>query len=198
MVKSRRRNSKRRSGRNGSVPRYAGPIRLPTYDGLDAAPIRVNLSYSFVVQSDVFGIARTWIAPNGLASCSDWANYVDSYQEYRVLGIEFHYEPYFNGSYDATVVQGAGASAVLHLPLTAAPATLDAVVSTTTWKPFRTSVSSKHHWKMRGFEEAPYARTSSTSDGNHGGIVYYVDNLTAETAYGRGIVTYLVEFRGRA
>jgi hypothetical protein len=108
-----------------------------------------------------------------------------------------HYEPNFNGTYDVNFVQGCGASAIVHVPLSASPADLDEVVATTAWKPFRTSVSTRVHWRMRGFEEAPYANTASLSSGNHGGIIFYADGLTGEVTYGKGIVTYLVEFRSR-
>jgi hypothetical protein len=111
--------------------------------------------------------------------------------------MEFRYMPYFNGSYDSTLVQGSGASAVVHIPLAIPPITLDEVVTHNTWKMFRTSVPTTVNWKMFGVEESPFTDVASVSSTNHGGIIYWVDGLTPNNQYGKGVVTYLVEFRGR-
>lgn len=198
---TKRRNLRRARRPHTNTPglslAYSGPVRLNTFNGQDARPVKVNLSYSFTIGSDGAGIAANIIRSPGLLSTSDWLSYADVYQEFRVLAMELQYMPYFNGSYDATVVQGSGATDVVHIPLATPPTSLDEVVQHVTWSPFRTSVPFKKAWKMFGVEESTFGDVANVSTINHGGITFYCDSLTPSIDYGRGVVTYLVEFRGR-
>lgn len=187
----------RRSSTPGLSLSYSGPIRLNTFDGQDSKPIKANLSYSFLMTSSAGGVLANIIRGPGLLSTSDWLFYADLYQEYRVLGMELQYMPYFNGTYSATVTQGSGATDVVHTPLTTPPSSLDEVVQHVTWSPFKTSSGFKKHWRMFGVEESTFSDVANAATVNHGGITFYCDNLSANTDYGRGVVTYLVEFRGR-
>lgn len=176
---------------------YSGPTRLNTYNGQDSRPVKVNLSYSFTIGSDAAGIASNIIRGPGLLSTSDWTSYANVYQEFRVLAMELRYMPFFNGSYDAALVQGSGATDVVHIPLSTPPASLDEVVQHVTWSPFRTSTPFKKTWKMFGVEESTFGNVTNAIAINHGGITFFCDSLTPNIDYGRGVVTYLVEFRGR-
>jgi hypothetical protein len=147
--------------------------------------------------SSAGGVLANIIRGPGLLSTSDWLFYADLYQEYRVLGIELQYMPYFNGTFSATVTQGSGAVDVRHTPLATPPTSLNEVVQHVTWSPFRTSNAFKKHWRMFGVEESTFNAVGSAASVNHGGITFYCDNLSPNIDYGRGVVTYLVEFRGR-
>lgn len=188
---------KSKTSSNGLTLTYGGPIRLSTDMGKDSKPIKVNLTYAFDIQSDSTGAAYNRINIPGLASTTEFVSYGGLYQEFRVLGIELSYVPFFNGSYSAALEQGSGATAIVHIPLTTNPANLDDVLQYATWKPFRTSTPSKHVWRMFGVEESTFASTAAVTSVNHGGIVYYVNGLTPSQTYGKGMVTFLVEFRGR-
>jgi len=199
MTKSKKSARARRSTNksSGLSLEYSGPVRLNTFDGQDSRPIKANLSYSFTVGSDGSGRAVNIINSPGLTSTSDISSYADVYQEFRVLAMELHYMPFFNGTYDSSVLQGAGAVCTVHVPLSTPPGFLNEVVQHATWSPFRTSVPFKKHWKMFGVYEATFSDIANVSTINHGGIAFYCSDLTPSTDYGRGVVTYLVEFRGR-
>lgn len=170
---------------------------MNTFNGQDSRPVKANLSYTFIMSSDGSGVLRNIVRAPGLLSSSDWLFYADLYQEYRVLALELQYMPFFNGSYDAALVQGAGAVNTVHIPLASLPTSLDEVVQHVTWSPFKTSNSFKKDWKMFGVEEATFVQTNAVALSNHGGVTFYCDGLTPNIDYGRGVVTYLVEFRGR-
>lgn len=195
-----KRKGSKRTTRKSSTPgltlSYGGPVRLNTFNGQDSRPIKVNLSYTFTMSSDATGVLRNIIRGPGLTSSSDWVFYTDLYQEYRVLAIELEYMPFFNGTYNPSLLQGSGAINVVHTPLAGLPSSLDDIVQYSTWSPLKTSNSFKKDWKMFGVEESVFTPTSAIL-ANHGGIQFYCDSLTPNSSYGRGVVTYLVEFRGR-
>jgi hypothetical protein len=159
--------------------------------------VKVNLSYTYSLVSDSVGAIYNRINSPGLQSTTEWASFAGLYQEYRVLGIEMKYVPYYNGTFNTTVTPATGAVNVVHTPLTVNPADLDEVINFVTWKPFRTSTSMTCHWKMFGVEEATFSRVADVNSVNHGGIQYFIPGATGETSYGQVFVTYLVEFRAR-
>jgi len=168
MTKRRNlRRARRPTTSSGLTLSYSGPVRLNTFDGQDSRPIKANLSYSFTVGSDGSGIASNIIRSPGLTSTSDISSYADVYQEFRVLAIELTYMPFFNGTYNSTVEQGAGAVCTVHVPLVSPPGFLNEVVQHATWSPFRTSVPFKKHWKMFGVEEATFSDIANVSTINH-------------------------------
>jgi hypothetical protein len=197
MAKAKKMSRSRRTSTPGLSLSYSGPVRLSTRAGQDSKPVKVNLSYSFAVDSDGSGVVSNFLYGPGLVSSSDWSSYADVYQEYRVLAIAFDYMPYYNGAFSTVQAQGSGAINVVHTPLLGPPTSIDEVVQHVTWSPFRTSASCHKEWRMFGVEESPFSDVANVSSVNHGGITFFCDNLTASRGYGRGIVTYLVEFRGR-
>ncbi len=176
---------------------YRGPIRLPTSDGLDQRVVRQNLSITQELASNASGVITGYVTGNDVSASADFASFEDVYQEFRILGLEMRWIPYYNGSYNATRTPSAGAAAVIHVPTTAAPTTMGEVTDYPTWKPFKSSSQLVLHWKMRGVEEAPFISTSTPSGANHGGLIWYLPGLTASQPYGRVVYTWLVEFRGR-
>ncbi len=176
---------------------YRGPIRLSTQDGLDTRTYRVNLTWSDTLVSDIGGTLSGYINGSDVAASSDWTAVADLYRDFRVLGIEVRWVPFYNGSYQASLAHGAGAIATVRAAQSAAPVNLDSVIQIATWKPMKTSAPATIHWKMNGIEEAGFSLTSSPSDQNRGGMVWYIDNLTASQAYGTVYYTFLVEARGR-
>ncbi len=109
--------------------------------------------------------------------------------------MQLDFQPFYNTTYNASLLHRVGAAASVHYPNTSAPASLDSVVQHTTWRVMNTGRQLKITWRARGTEELAWAPV--TTPINHGGFIYYIDGLTASAGYGRYIMTYLVEFRGR-
>jgi len=191
------RMSRRRKQSSDVISRYGGPIRIPTYDGQDSVTLRVNLTNTYSLNSDGSGNIAAYWTPGSVSSSTDWSSYAATYQEFRVLGMQLHYVPFYNGTYNSTVKPTVGAIATVHIPLGSTPASVDEVTQHTTWKSLKTSATLNQDWRMYGIEESVFTPTASPTGANHGGIVLYVDTATASVRYGSVFLTFLVEFRGR-
>jgi hypothetical protein len=191
-----RRNTRKGGNNRAEQLSYSGPVRLPTADGLDAKITRVNLSTTYTLASDSAGGISAVAATSDVTTTGDWSSYVNLYQEYRVVGIELRYVPNYNGTYTSTVVVTTGVTASFHVPFLGTSPNIDTVVQNATWKPWRSSTSSITHWKMRGSEEAQFTQVGATP-ANHGYIELFAPGATVSTLYGRVIVTFLVDYRGR-
>ncbi len=187
---------KARNGRSANaLTAYNGPIHLPTKDGLDDTPIKVNLSFTSQISASGAGIIAGYVANSDVTVSSDWSSFAATYQEYRVLGIEVKYMNYFNGSYSSSLLQGAGAICSNHVSTIAAPSSLDQVVQVADHKPWRTSTPVVKAWRARGTEELAFTPTSTTA--THGGVQYYATVGTPSAFYGIIYITFIVEFRSR-
>jgi len=192
-----RRQRRRTNGGGGQSLMYRGPIRLPTGDGLDQRVVKQNLSLTQTFTSSAGGTLAGFISGADVSACPDYITLQTIYQEFRILGIEMKWIPYFDGSWNSTVTPSAGAAAVAHVPLSASPVTVSGVTEYPTWRSFSSSKTMTINWKMRGVEESPFIDTSAPSGANHGGLIWYIDNLSATKVYGRVVYTFLVEYRGR-
>lgn len=184
-------------GMSAVQTQYRGPIRLPTQDGLDTRTYRVNLSFSDTLVSDGSGVMSGYINGGAVSLSSDWTAVAELYRDFRVLGIEVRWVPFYNGSYQSSLAHGAGAIASVRAAQAAAPADLDSVIQIATWKPMKSSSPTRIHWKMNGIEEAGFSQTSTPSDQNRGGMVWYINGLTDSSQYGTVYYTFLIEARGR-
>ncbi len=133
----------------------------------------------------------------GLSNCPDWASFAAIYEEFRVLGIEVHYEP--KNQFASTAAFGAGQSpiAVAGVHTNAGVVTPSAYTDVITYENselHNTARPFTYSWKMSGAEEAGFESTSSAS--NHGSIIMFADGLpTTVTQVGLYYVKWLVEFR---
>ncbi len=182
---------------SGVTTSYSGPVRLPTQDGLDARTLRANISLSQEFISNGGGVISGYVTGGDVGATTDWARFEELYQEFRILGVELEYTPYFNGAYNTARTPSSGHISVAHAPLTAAPTSSDQVIQYDTWQPWRSSQALRKHWRMRGIEEASFSPVAAPSAANAGGILWYIAGLSASQAYGRVTYTWLVEFRGR-
>lgn len=173
---------------------YAGPIRLNTRDGLDNTVVRTNCSIAVGVATGGTGEISGGFTTNP-RSTSDWANIQSVYQEYRVLGFEVKYTPYYPVPIAGGVLPSVGAMDVVHYSGAGSPASRDEVIQNATHKLWHSHRPLTMHYKARGFEELYWASTESDSD--RGSIRWFIDGLSASSNYGVFTVTYLVELRGR-
>lgn len=195
MRNKRRTNSTSKAEALVGQSGYSGPIRLPVKAGMDDRIVRANLVINSALTSNGAGTVSGYFDSGAISSSIDWSNYAGLYSEYRILGIRFDWVPFYDGSYNASMLQGAGAWAVWHNGSGSVPASLDEVTSQSTYKALRSSTPSSMELRFRGFEELQWITTSSTP--TYGNLRFYISGLTPSTTYGRLMATYLVEFRSR-
>jgi len=109
--------------------------------------------------------------------------------------MEFKYQNLANRTYVAAYKPAIGLMGVYHIPITAAPTSLDEVVQNSDNVMLCSNAPLTLQWKARGTEEMAWIQTSATS--GHGGFKYWAEGGAATTAYGFYYITFLVEFRGR-
>lgn len=190
-----KRSMRRSKGRGGGeILEYRGPVQLPA-GALDQRITSINMTNAASADTTGAGLmAYQWNTTNA-TSCTDWGSAANIYQEYRVVGMRLHYINSFNGSYNATIPPFTGAVAVYHQPVTAVPASLDEVLQNADFKYVHTGSSFTVEWKARGPEEMAFIDVSATN--NHGGFKLYANTGAFSTSYGRFVMTYLIQFRGR-
>lgn len=190
---NRRRNRRPRS--NNELSPWRGPIRLQTHSGLDAQIHRTNLSQVSSFSSTAGGIIASYENTQNVQFTTDWAAVGNLFQEYRVLGLQLHWEPHYNDTYSAALAQSAGAISVDHGPVSSSPISLDEVTQVQTYRVWKSGKPLTLQWRARGSEELQWVPTSTTN--NQGGFRWYISGLTNLTLYGKMYYTYLVEFRSR-
>jgi len=172
---------------------YRGGIR----NGVELANtdlITVNLSTAYSQSSTAGGlIANVW-KTDDVTSSSDFASYANTYTEYRVVGFEVEWVPKYGESV-TTPTPAIGAQAIDRSNAIGTPASLDSVIQRVSWKTWKSNKPNKMVWRMSSIEEATFTSTAATV--THGGIVNFMDALTASTVYGIWYVTYKVQFRNR-
>ncbi len=193
----RSRSSRRPYNNPATTTVYRGPVRLPTQDGADTSTVRLNMTWSSAIDSTAGSFITGYITGGDVSSCSDWTASAALYREFRVLAIEARWVPDYNGAYSGALIHSSGAIAPSRSAISVAPSTLDQVVQKTTWKVYKSSTGVKAHWKMNGIEEAGFSNTTTPSDQNRGGIVWFLDGLSASSRYGHFHFTFLIELRGR-
>ncbi len=175
---------------------YRGPVRLPTGDGLDLRVTRANLTIDINASSTAGGILAGYINSDGCTGSPDWAGFAAVYTEFRVLGYTVQWRPYYNNTYSSSLAHGVGAIRVLHGGGGATQGSLGAITASDTYKLMHSGQPVVIDSRARGYEELQWQNVGSYSPTMT--VEYYVSGLTASTSYGRFIVTYLVEFKGRA
>jgi len=131
-----------------------------------------------------------------VTTTSEWTSWADTYQEYRVLGIRFQWVPLRTAAYNNTSqLPPTGAIATRHNPGVTAPTALATLVNTSTFKLWNAGNPMEISWRMKGIDEASFQSTSSAT--SLGGIVYYLQGGTTSANFGRFVVTWVVQFKGR-
>lgn len=194
MPKAMIKRSSRPRRRDPIEDGYRGPVRLPTFGGLDNKIDMVNLSYVVAPTTNASGVYAALHSTANVTSSNDWASFANVYQEFRVNAIQVKFIPKYNGA-QSVLLHNAGATAASHDGAVAAPPTLDAVVQHATFKTTRSCASHTIEWRARGAEEMQFYPTTTTAF--NGGIITYFDNLTPSTPYGVLYITFNVAFKAR-
>lgn len=169
---------------------YRGPTKLPL-SSLNQRIVETELKYTSLVTTSgsgqlipVFGNAPT--------NASDWSNLIASFDEYRTLSMVVAFIPkdrytHTNVAYPVSVVVDNDSSGALSSHAGAAAYESFKLVSLEV--PFKTV------WKMSGVTQATWITTASPT--SNAWIKWYSDTLSNSSDYGRFVVSYLVQFRGR-
>jgi len=176
-----------------STVMYRGPIR----GGDGAVPddaITTRMSYNI---STTGGTSWLYAVYNTtVSSCPDWASFISTYGEFRILGFEMDYLPHYPGG-NTTVVHGSGVRYITHSSDSTSGITMNSAVGHADWKPIHTGERFKAIWRMASEEESQYQSTAAPSSTILGGIAAYVPTASSTAAYGNLVITYLVQFRDR-
>lgn len=151
------------------------------------------LAYSTTIASSAGGQISSFFV-NNISACGDWSGFVNSFGEYRVLGVRMEYMP--NNRYSkSTTITTPAIGAVRHNSSTSTPASYTEVMEYASAR----KLSLEDPWVMEAFmtgtEEAQFLTTSDTAP--RYGIILYADGLTSNTTYGRYFFYWRVQFRGR-
>jgi len=187
----RRNASQEVSGPATTVSLYTGPLRTT-----EECPTVIDLLFDFAVTSSAGGVIAFNMADFPSAS-PDWANVAATFSEYRVLAMSVKFVPN---------VTGASLGALLYAPLYAvwdaqgstSAAALTSYAQATGYNSLKTY---SLNWpfviahKMSSLEEGTFAETTSTLIDYE--FKFFSTGLTASTNYGRIIVDWHCQFRGR-
>lgn len=170
---------------------YSGPIRVRA-DAKAEDLATINLHYSGFLTSTAAAVINTvWSNDPGYAA--DWSNFYSIYSEYRVLGMEVMYYP--SNRYSKTTTACTPILGVIDR-VSATP--LSSITQAMAYDSARV-LSLEDPWSfklyMQGSDEAVFVDTTSITVNQS--IKLYGDNLSVSTNYGRILIYYLVQFRGR-
>lgn len=187
-------NGRKHASKNREVSatatQYRGPILLPKSLEQDR-PVAMNFSYTAALNASVGGVVD-YVNGSGLAlSAGDWASLAAVWHEYRVLGFEFNYQPLatYTSSYPPLiVVMDRNNSATLGSYATAA--NHESAVLLPSRYPWKKLI------KMSGIEESVWTPVATTLSTMY--IKLYGDSFATSQNLGRYLMTFLVQFRGRA
>lgn len=125
----------------------------------------------------------------------DWSNMIATYGEYRVLSMQLRYCPNVLGATQGTFLY-APFYVVWDATSTVTPlASYAAAENYATLRPHSFNQPWTISHRMKGLEESTFAQvTSGTIDYS---FKVYATGLTPSTSYGRMIITWRAQFRGR-
>jgi hypothetical protein len=192
-VRRRRKGSNRSADGMPIVPAtalsYNGPIVPRRFSANKDMRIEVLRLDTELVASGA-GILTNVIGSNP-ASYANWSQYVNVYDEYRVLGLECHYEPY--NKYRSAPNQSP-MSVVSDRADSTALTSYQNALEYSSVSLFNTAQSWTKGVKMSGTEEATFTPIGVGVSSLY--IKLYASILTNSTAVGRLTSTVLVQFRG--
>jgi hypothetical protein len=171
-----------------SIIEYKGPIPMNTAEvGVavllrDVVTLNTGAGTSFSSQLD-----------NNPSSVDNWSEYQTSWNEYRVLGIRFHFVP-GPAVNSATVVVGPMAHSIVHSVTAPSNTTLAETLSYGDSQLGHTTKPFTCEWRMAGADEARFSTTSSPALSSYT-LLTFADTLTTATAYGAIYRTWYIQFR---
>jgi len=194
MVRKSKQSRRSHNSNRDDVGPYTGPIRLNN-PSTSMRTERMNLMLFDVATSSAPGLLSFSYKTSSVTSASDWAGLAGIFEEFRVVAFEVKYLPYADGAYNPTLKPSSGCMATVHVPGEAAPAGADVVATHDTWSPWYSYREKTVSWRARSIEELQWVVTSTVNDA--GAIIGAINELAGSTTYGKFVVTFVVEFRGR-
>lgn len=194
---------KRTSNRNGggtnpspAATIYRGPLRTKVADG-DNATITTMVTLTGPAPTSATGLFSGVAKTSDVTAASEWSTWINLFQEYRILAMEWEFDPLYHDGVvtDGTIVPAQGAVACYHQTGYSLPTSVAELVNNRTFKPLNLAKPVKCHWKMSGPDEATFQPTTTSVE--YGGITFYADGGTTSTNFGRLYIRYLVQFKGR-
>lgn len=167
---------------------YKGPINIPVSDTttvilVDNAPLTTGAATTII--SAVFN--------NNPSSARNWAEYATAWNEYRVLGIKFTYDP-LSPTPNALLQTGSGYQSIFH-GTAVAPTTLAEAASTGSAKSFNVFKNFVREWRMVDINEATYVLASAPASTSDVLVVYSNNSSPVNTTFGNLRIEYLVQFK---
>ncbi len=171
-----------------SVIEYRGPIPENTADVGVAVLLR-----DVVTLNTGAGTSFSSRLDNNPSSVDNWSEYQGAWNEYRVLGIKFHFVPGPTVN-SATIVVGPMAHSIVHTATTPSNTTLSETLSYGDSKLGHTAEPFSCEWRMTSPDEAAFITTTSPASTSYT-LLTFADTLTTGTAYGAIYRTWYVQFR---
>ncbi len=170
-----------------SAVKYTGPLSAMNHDSTI-----VTLYENATVVTDSSGdIVNTF--NNNPSSAPNWSDYSAAWDEYRVLGIKYSYDP--NNIVNTAAISGFnGYTSIVHTPGATIPLTLSDAASTGVSRRWNAFTRYVREWRMSEVDEAVWVATSApakTSDT----LLIYAEQGTISQYYGNTLIEYLVQFR---
>ncbi len=154
----------------------------------------IDLCYDFAATSSAGGTIADVLGDYPVLS-PDWTSVAAVFGEYRVLDMEVIYVPNVQGSTYSTLVY---APIYVILDLTSTSTALTSYASASNYAILQLNALNQRwrmYHRMNGVEEATFVPTASAT------IDYYfktfATGLTASTTYGRYLIRWKCQFRGR-
>lgn len=176
-----------------SVVDYKGPILLRSFhEQVDLQSVTLGESYELA--SNGSGVINL-VMSNDPTSASDWSNFVNAWDEFRLLGFRVEYFPY-NRYSKTTTTCGPIVTCLDRVDLTPLSSYATAMAYSSAKKH-----SVEDPWsrelRMVGIEESAYQSTASPTSVGNQCVKTYADSLSLSTKYGRMFLYFRVQFRGR-
>jgi len=156
---------------------------------------RMNMMVYQTATSSAGGLLAFVFKPTDVTQAADWSSLTASFEEYRVVAYEVRYLPFADGAYNTTLAPASGCVATAHISNEVLPSTVSSVTQHDTWSPWYSYREKVIVWRARSTEELQWLVNSTTNDA--GAIIGAIEDVSASKSYGRFVVTYVVEFRGR-
>ncbi len=167
---------------------YRGPVFIPIPD-----TTTVVLTDNAAINTGVGGTTLSAVFNNNPSSARNWSEYSTSWNEYRVLGIRFTYDP-VTVTANGTILSGSGYQSIFHGTATA-PTSLAEASSTGIARSFNVFTKFIREWRMVDVNEATYVQTSAPGSTSDALVLYATNVVPGSTTFGNIRIDYLVQFK---
>jgi len=175
-----------------SCTSYYGPVTSPSTMS-NTKPNTILLIQEMALSSSGAGVINATFAKDIPTSCTDWSNLDSTYDQYRVLALEVKYFPNQSSGSANTftpLLSVVDRDVITPLASYAAAANYDSLKEHVLDRPFKRTM------KMSGTQDGVFLDTLAVPSAS-GAIKFFATGLTNSVSYGRVIVYYLIQFRGR-